>query len=70
MLMDWLIGRPESDIAVQYRLFKELLDDNDLPDAPTLGDMNHLRAVSGFPARIRNALLPWRTVLSALDGQP
>jgi nitrogen fixation NifU-like protein len=65
MLMDWLVGRTEEEVAAGYKRFSQLLANPDHPDARELGDINHLRTVSGFPARVRNALLPWRTTLKA-----
>jgi nitrogen fixation protein NifU and related proteins len=66
MLMDWLSGRSQQAITVAYRRFSQLLEKDELSDDSGLGEINQLRAVSGFPARVRNALLPWRTVLNAL----
>ncbi|MDZ7790694.1 MAG: SUF system NifU family Fe-S cluster assembly protein [Xanthomonadales bacterium] len=66
MLMDWLIGRAAREVDVNLVRFSRLLEAPDEPDDPELGDINHLRAVSGFPARVRNALLPWRTAIDAL----
>src|SRR5699024_7607800 len=68
MLMEWLPGRSSGELKIEFKRFCQLLDDTNLPDRPDLGDMNCLRAVSGFPARVRNALLPWRTAISALEG--
>lgn len=67
MLTDWLPGRTPGDVVAGYHRFSALLADPQRPDEPDLGDINHLRAVSGFPARVRNALLPWRSALDALD---
>ncbi|RFF31216.1 Fe-S cluster assembly sulfur transfer protein SufU [Wenzhouxiangella sediminis] len=67
MLMDWLPGKSARDIEFGCSRFERLLGDSSLPDDLDLGDINHLRAVSGFPARVRNALLPWRTALAALE---
>ncbi len=69
MLMDWLVGRSRSEVALEHAHFAQLLDDPELPDRPELGAINHLRAVSGFPARVRNTLLPWRATLQALERQ-
>jgi nitrogen fixation NifU-like protein len=41
------------------------------PDAPVpaaLGDLVALSGVRQFPARIKCAMLPWRTLEAALDG--
>jgi len=67
MLMEWLPGQSLGELKVEFEHFCELLNDPDLPDRPDLGDINHLRAVSGFPARVRNALLPWRAAISAIE---
>lgn len=66
MLMDWLLGRAPEDVRAECSRLQQLLEDPALPDEPELGEINHLRAVSGFPARVRNALLPWRTALDAV----
>ncbi len=68
MLMDWLEGRGLGEIEAAVARFESLLADPELPDAPDLGAINHLRAVAAFPARVRNALLPWQTVVRALSG--
>lgn len=67
MLTEWLTGREASDIAAWSDQFHALLKDCTLPDTPELADLNQLRAVSRFPARVRNALLPWTTTLRALQ---
>ena len=66
MLTEWLAERNVSEVETAYGRFKQLLSDPDGPVFPELGDINELRAVSAFPARVRNALLPWKTALSAL----
>ncbi len=66
MLMDWLVGRTPGEVAAGQERFRRLLEAADQPDDSELGDINHLRSVTGFPARVRNALLPWRTAADAL----
>jgi len=68
MLMQWLEGRSSKDTRVGYESFTRLLEDPQQRDCPELGDINHLRVVAGYPARVRNALLPWRTASEALLG--
>ena len=67
MLTAWLTGRQAAEIGEYLNRFQALLKDNTLPDVPGLDDLNQLRAVSRFPARVRNALLPWTTTLRALQ---
>lgn len=67
MLMTWLQGRPVACFAQALRDFQRIMSDSGAADVPEFGDINQLRAVSAFPARVRNALLPWRTVAEALQ---
>jgi len=69
MLTEWLPGHTQTEAVVAYQRLQRMLAENDLPDVPELGEINHLRAVHGFPARVRNALLPWRTALDALESK-
>lgn len=66
MLTSWLAGRRIDEIVPAFRRFKDLLEDDDQPDAPVLGELDALQAVGRFPSRKRNALLPWNAVLEAL----
>lgn len=66
MLTEWLAGRDRQTVAEGFGDFKQLLSDPKSAAYPELGEMNELRAVAAFPARVRNALLPWRTALKAL----
>lgn len=68
MLTDWLPGRARQNVEAAAARFDALLADPEAPDEPELGDLNVLRAVSGFPSRRRNARLPWRTALQALES--
>lgn len=67
MLTDWLKGRSPDEIDSALKTFEAILFDPDAPTAAELGEINELRAVSKFPARVRNALLPWRTAIRALE---
>ncbi len=67
MLTEWLIGRTPNEAARAYDQFSEFLADQQADGCENLGDLTHLHAVSRFPARVRNALLPWKTVINALD---
>lgn len=67
MLTDWLEGRALDEIGPALKTFEGILSHPDAPTAEELGEINELRAVSKFPARVRNALLPWRTAIRALE---
>lgn len=66
MMTEWLPGRTVEELPLWLERLAELLARPDLPDLPELGQINQLRAVSAFPARVRNALLPWRAAVSAV----
>ena len=67
LLTDWLTGRTTAEVGPTFDHFHTLLTDATIPDLPDLGDINQLRAVSQFPARRRNAELPWKSTLRALN---
>jgi nitrogen fixation protein NifU and related proteins len=66
LLTEWLIGREPADVIEWMSRFERLLTDTTSEDAPELGAINQLRAVGQFPARVRNALLPWQATRRAL----
>jgi nitrogen fixation NifU-like protein len=66
MLTDWLRGRQVGALAGDASRFRSLLEDPALPDVDEFKEINCLRAVSKFPSRVRNALLPWETALEAV----
>lgn len=69
MLSVWLTGRSIEDFSNAFAGFRQLLSNASVGDSKDLGEINALRAVSEYPARVRNALLPWRAVHEALTGQ-
>ncbi len=66
LLTDWLKGQRIDNFHLAHRSFKALMADSSLTNCETLGEINQLRAVAAFPARVRNALLPWKAVDQAL----
>jgi len=70
MLCKWLPGKTIGKLESGYGAFASMLDNPEAGNVPELGEFNSLRAVSGFPSRVRNALLPWKTALQAIrdDG--
>lgn len=67
LLTEWLTGRHQADVEVGLAAFRRLLTDQPTPEHPNLGELALLGPVGGFPSRVKNALLPWQTVLDALD---
>ncbi len=68
LLTVWLRGRSAEEVRSGLKQFSALLNDPEAPVEPALGDLNELQPVGAFPARRRNALLPWRTTVKALDA--
>lgn len=68
MLSDWLVGKTPGEIRNGYARFADLLEQPERMDEPDLTAFNALKPVARFPSRVRNALLPWKTALEALEG--
>lgn len=68
MMTEWLAGRLVADVRVGLERFQALLENPQAAPDPLLGPINRLQPVGAFPARCRNALLPWRTAVKALVG--
>lgn len=67
LLTVWLCGRSSDEVRQGLIRFQVLLENPEAPRDALLGDLNELQPVGAFPARRRNALLPWRTAVKALD---
>lgn len=67
LLTVWLGGRSTDQVRDGLQRFTALLHNPDASPDGLLGDLNELQPVGAFPARRRNALLPWRTAVKALD---
>ncbi|TVS12695.1 MAG: SUF system NifU family Fe-S cluster assembly protein [Wenzhouxiangella sp.] len=67
MLTEWLQGRPVDEVGSGLERFRVLLENPAAEPDEELGELNQLRPVGAFPARRRNALLPWKTALRALQ---
>jgi nitrogen fixation NifU-like protein len=67
LLTVWLRGRSSDEVRHGLTRFQALLENPEAPPDALLGDLNELQPVGAFPARRRNALLPWRTAVKALD---
>lgn len=68
MMTEWLTGRLAAEVQTGLERFQALLEDPGAASDPALGPINQLQPVGAFPARRRNALLPWRTAVKALTA--
>jgi len=62
-------GHPESEARQLSLRVQEMLVGPEAPVPRELGDLSALSGVRRFPARVKCALLPWRTLEAALDGR-
>jgi nitrogen fixation NifU-like protein len=60
--------RPVSEAREMSGRVREMLLGPEAAPPPALGDLAALSGVRKFPARIKCAMLPWRTLEAALDG--
>jgi len=68
LLTQWLPGRDQSEIKRGLIEFDTILDGGTASNAGFLGEIAALGALAAFPSRRRNARLPWRCALDALDA--
>ena len=71
ILADLVPGRTPAQVRELAEAFRVAMHSPDgaLPDELEPGDLEVLTGVRKFPARVKCALLPWITLLSALDAR-
>lgn len=62
-------GRSEAEARAMSSQVRAMLLGPEAEPARELGDLAALSGVRQFPARIKCAMLPWRTLEAALDGR-
>ncbi len=60
-------GKSEEEARRAYETFRSLVTGERKPDVESLGKLAAFAGVSEFPARVKCAILPWHTMISALD---
>lgn len=60
-------GKTEDEARRAYETFRSLVTGEAKPDLDALGKLAAFAGVSEFPARVKCAILPWHTMISALD---
>ena len=68
MMAGEIRGRTLPEVRVLERAVKAMLQGKGQDPSVDLGDIAALEGVSRFPVRVKCALLPWSTLLQALDG--
>ncbi|MHC4923993.1 MAG: Fe-S cluster assembly sulfur transfer protein SufU [Planctomycetota bacterium] len=72
MMVGEIEGRPLPEVRALESAVKALLQGrtDDVPPEVDLGDLEALEGVCRFPVRVKCALLPWTTLVEALDHAP
>jgi nitrogen fixation NifU-like protein len=60
-------GKSVDEARGTYETFRRLVTGEQKGDVDELGKMAAFAGVSEFPARVKCAILPWHTMISALD---
>ena len=63
-------GRTKDEARSMSGQVRDMLLGPEVAPPQELGDLVALSGVRKFPARIKCAMLPWRTLEAALDGRP
>jgi len=68
LLTEWLPSHGRDEVEQGLRNFNVVLQGVEPPDPGFLGDFARLGGLAEFPSRQRNAKLPWRCALEALEA--
>jgi nitrogen fixation NifU-like protein len=60
-------GKSEEEARQTYETFRKLVTGEEKGDIDALGKLAAFAGVSEFPARVKCAILPWHTMISALE---
>ena len=60
-------GKTEEEARRTYETFRSLVTGEVKAELDALGKLAAFAGVSEFPARVKCAILPWHTMISALD---
>ncbi len=69
MMTEAVKDRNRNDARILYDAFHKLVTREDGIDESLLGKLRVFAGVGEFPARVKCAALPWRTLLAAIDEQ-
>jgi len=67
MLTETIIGIGLEEVVALLEAFKGMMNGSDQVDTKRLGDLEALRGVRRFPARVKCATLAWTALQQALE---
>lgn len=69
MMTDAVAGKGRDEAGAMYEAFHKLVTRDGEPDKALLGKLRVFAGVGEFPARVKCAALPWRTLMAAMEGE-
>lgn len=71
MMTEGTKGKSVQEALAISKRFRKIVGDlsESTQEGIEMGDLNAFSGVKGYPARVKCALLPWETLLAALDKQ-
>ena len=69
LMTETLAGRGRDEAKALYEQFHHLVTRDAPADTEALGKLRVFAGVGEFPARVKCATLPWRTLAAALEGE-
>lgn len=70
LMTDAVRGLGRSEARALYEAFRRLVTRDPAADPSRLGKLRVFAGVGEFPARVKCAALPWRTLVAALEQEP
>jgi nitrogen fixation NifU-like protein len=67
MLTQAIMGLSLEEVEALFQSFKGMMSGSEQADVGTLGDLEALRGVRRFPARVKCATLAWNALQEALE---
>ena len=69
IMAEMLRGKTREEATRLIDAARAMMKGEPLPEGLDLGDLEALKGVRKYPVRVKCALLPWMTLLDALDGE-
>ena len=69
MMTEAVAGKSRDETTAMYEAFHALVTRDGEADKATLGKLRVFAGVGEFPARVKCAALPWRTLMAAMEGE-
>ena len=68
LMTEAVTGHTPDEVREMFSTFQEMVTGKSEPDEDKIGKLVVLSGVSGFPARVKCAMLAWHALQAAIDG--